>query len=413
VGVPGLSVMAPFEFEDSALESDGVHLNAEAGTKFLEIVSKALSPVPPPSLPPPSDNVIPIDVGSGSEEEVADVDSQSDSDDVSDSNRLSSILKIVKGNSRLLSAVKPLRESVASFSQRTLDLESSVRLRRQQDNYVFARMKEDSDAELNKSREDRVVISGLDRAPASHGSHQEKKEYFRGVVARLVELACPSLTPASIKEVFVTIRRDQLSPVVEARFDTISNASAFRKAASTLAKEKDPEFGHLFFANSVTQATRVRIEIMRAIAKKLTTDIEAAYVQGFISRPKMHYVVNEGMASECSGVGRSYSFVDAVSRFGDLLMPADLSSAYKRAGNTFKGSMEHYFILLSEGVLNANLQPLGTRGSSRGRPRGAPSRRPSRGVPRIARSSSLFSRKRPSASAPDTPSKRRNDVAME
>jgi hypothetical protein len=109
-----------------------------------------------------------------------------------------------------------------------------------------------------------------------------------------------------------------------------------------LAKAKDPEFGHLFFSNTVTQVTRVCIEILRAIAKKLTTESKAAYVHGFTSRPILHYVIKDLMPSNCAGTGCGYSFADAVSRYMDLLCQVDLASAYRRAGSTFQGAMEHY-----------------------------------------------------------------------
>jgi hypothetical protein len=186
-----------------------------------------------------------------------------------------------------------------------------------------------SDEELNRSREDCVVISGLDHPTLGQLSHQDTKNYFRGVFSKLIGLECPEMSSEAWVEVFVSFRRDQVTPMVEAKFKTIANASSFRKSSAVLAKAKDANFEALFFANSVTQATRVRIEILRAIAKKLTTDSESAYVHGFLSRPIMHYIVKENMPSDCAGTGRGYTFVDAVSRFGDLLMPIDLAPAYK------------------------------------------------------------------------------------
>lgn len=132
---------------------------------------------------------------------------------------------------------------------------------------------------------------------------------------------------------------------------------------------------NLYFSNSVTQATRVRIEVLRAIAKRLTTTTEAAFVQSFIPRPVLRYVSEEGVTNPASGTGRSYTFVDAVSRFGDLVTDSDLSSAYKRAGGTFKGAMEQYFVLLRETedlpiATTSNRVPLGLRGGRGGFPRG-------------------------------------------
>jgi hypothetical protein len=174
-----------------------------------------------------------------------------------------------------------------------------------------------------------------------------------------------------VTDVIVSLHRNQVAPSVEAKFETAASALLFRKAASTLAKAQDPGFVNLYFSNSVTQATRVRIEILKAIAKKLTTETESAFVQSFISRPVMRYV-SEDENLEVSGTGRSYSFVDAVLRFGDLVQDADLTSAYKRAGGTFRGAMEQYFILLREAedvsvASEVNTTPRGVRGGRGGR----------------------------------------------
>ena len=234
-------------------------------------------------------------------------------------------------------------------------------------------------------------------------------------------MACPDVDPRpAIVDTLVNLRREQVNPVVECKFDSQSNASSFCRAAAALAKAKNPDFSKFFFSNSVTQATRVRIEILRAISKKLTTDSESAYVQGFISKPVMHYNVKESMPSFCAGTGRSYNFVDAVMRFGDLLQPTDLAPAYRRAGDTFRGSMEHYFILLKDDIANfgvpgVNRMPLGQRGRhasggraarlgrglfvSRGAVRG-------RGLGASGAPSSSASRKRAPEQPNETPSKR-------
>jgi hypothetical protein len=415
VDVSGLASVSPYAVEDASLEADGIHLTAAAGSHLLKTLGLFISEVLNGPFSADAADTTLVHVS-----DVSDVESAGDSESVvtepspgTDTDRLESILRIVQGNSRLLGAVRPLTSSVAMLSRRADGIEAQVRLRRQQDNLVFARIKEDSDSEINRSREDRVVISGLDRA-LDGAAHSEKKIHYKAVVDKLVSAALPDLDPApTVIDLTVTFRRDQVSPVVEAKFQDSATASSFRKAAAALAKAKVPDFASLFFSNSVTQATRVRIEIMRAISKKLTTDSETAYVQGFTSRPIMHYVVKDSMVSHCSGTGRGYTFADAVSRFGDLLCPADLSSAYKRAGSTFHGAMEQYFVVLKEGVLSSsNQEPLGHRNGTRGRPR---SGAPQRGGPRLSRgapSSSLSvpgSRKRALGHSAETPSKRKPD----
>ena len=103
---------------------------------------------------------------------------------------------------------------------------------------------------------------------------------------------------------------------------------------------------------------------MKAIAKKLTTETEKAYVQGFISCPVMRYLQRNPEEGFAAGTGRSHSFVDCVTRFGDLVQAHELGSAYRRAGATFRGAMEQYFVLLTEDDFNfsgTNRVPVGQR----------------------------------------------------
>lgn len=128
----------------------------------------------------------------------------------------------------------------------------------------------------------------------------------------------------------------------------------------------------------------------------------------------MHYVVKEMMPSHCSGTGRGYTFADAVARFGDLLCQSDLASAYKRAGNTFRGAMEHYFVVLKEGTsLSANQEPIGRPPGSRNARAGTgtPQRgRPGRAAGPSRQLGSQGSRKRPSGHIAGTPSKKKTDA---
>jgi hypothetical protein len=170
------------------------------------------------------------------------------------------------------------------------------------------------------------------------------------------------------------------------RFDSVSGAQLFRREGVKLAKAQHDEFKALFFSNSVTQSTRVRIEILRELSKKLTTTTEVAFVQGFVSRPVIQYRVREGERSRADGVGRSYTFVDAMAKFGRKLAQKDLGTAYVRAGSTFDGALSQYFVVLKDDLAariltGMNRLAIGQRGGVRSRSRGGSTFRSSRGTP--------------------------------
>jgi len=270
-----------------------------------------------------------------------------------------------------------LSNAVSSLSVLTGNLRSEVATRRSQDNLIFARLKEDQDYALNKNREDRFTVSGLKLSQAPPQDALERKEFFKDLLTTLVLEACPDLDPPPrVLDVFVNMRYGRGAPFIEGRLDSATSSSAFRIAAAGLAKVETSRFASLFVANSVTLTTRVRIEILKALSKLLTTSSEEAYVQSFTSRPMLHYQSRDHVLHPLPGTNRSYSFVEAVGRWGDRLTTVMLLPAYKRARPAFIGCLEQYFVVLKENEpredpssgfeqlfgSHPNTNPLGVRG---------------------------------------------------
>ena len=84
-------------------------------------------------------------------------------------------------------------------------------------------------------------------------------------------------------------------------------------------KKAGQDFGRVYIANSVTLATRVRVDIMRAIAKRYNSDTEEMFVTSFNSRPTLHTrQKQEGLRT------MAYTFSDALSRYGADLTVEEL-----------------------------------------------------------------------------------------
>ena len=364
VRCPGMKLFCPFVVSSDMLIPDLVHLTPAAGIEFIDYLEREISSIKfsfteAVSSAAMDDEVTMIETLS-SDEEVEETLGA----DLSMDEKLNRIFAAVSGSS---TKVKKLKSRIEVVAKAHSQLDGRLVVRRKQDNLVFARLKEEADYETNRSREDRVVITGLAALKKVPSTHKEKKEHYSALITALVKLAVPGLEPPpSVLDVYLTVTKGRAQPVVEARLDSVSGAIAFRTESAKLAKENSGKFAGLFFTNSATLATRVRIEIIRAIALKLTTNTEDAYVQGFISRPLLHYRSQDPANRVAGGADRSYTFVDAVSRFGDLLFDSDLTASYARAGHTFAGAMEHYFVVLGEGHV---VPPRPIPGSSRGRGR--------------------------------------------
>lgn len=244
--------LAPFIAPGSYFESDGVHLNAAAGVEFIKYIISGV------------DQAFPV------------IDCVQMAPPVPGSSSSSSLPSI--------SDLKSLTSAVRELTDVTQQFQADVLSRREQDNLVFARLKEDRDFELNKSRENRFTVSGLqlrgDQVPPR--DPVQRKEFFREILQKLVDEACPEVIPKpEVKDVYVNMRHGLGAPFIEGRMDSVISASAFRVAGSKLAKAESANFKGLFIANAVTLTTRVRIEILRALGTILTSGTQEAFVKGF------------------------------------------------------------------------------------------------------------------------------------
>ena len=225
-------------------------------------------------------------------------------------------------------------------------LVSVLKTRFESDNLMFARMREEIDSTANRSREDRVVVTGITcKTPLPRDNRQR--------IEKLKELA---------KEVFETIKpgfkgqilyasqgrnNDHMLPMVEVKMDKVEYAVEIRKAFA-MRRKKEKLTGCLekiFISNSINVGTRVRIEILKAIAKKMSNEHEFAYVVSFISRPVIHFKLKNDTSLKPL---KSFTFIDAVKQFGSRLNKSDLLGAYAKAGKAFAGQLEQNFVVLKE-----------------------------------------------------------------
>jgi len=397
--------LSPFVAPATFFLSDGVHLNQDAGFHFIQFIIDGVDQVfpdvnPPPHqstsmAPPPLSNVT---LQSGSA--LPNVSSQFTYSQAAAP--FPSSISTVPSSTSFAVEFGRVSSAITSLTGITSSMRTEAKTRREQDNLIFARLKEDRDFEFNKNREDRFTVSGL-VTPNPPVDPRERKTFFIQRLQELVDEACVDVIPRpQVVDVYINMRPGQTSPFLEGRMDSVSSSSAFRVAASQLSRDESPNFKDLFIANAVTLSTRVRIEILRAISKKLLSDDTDSFVQGFSSRPLLHYHLCEGSFARIDGVNRTYTFVEAVARFGTLVSQADLFKAYRRARPAFIGCMEQYFVILKEAgpdqsfQTGANAAPLGAPFSYSDRRGGRGGRRPAR----RGRGMTSFNRRGPAYRSP-------------
>jgi hypothetical protein len=229
---------------------------------------------------------------------------------------------------------------------------------------MFARSREETDANTNKIKEDCLVMNGLKSSTPLPTDPRVKMEALKKLAVEIFESLIPNFQG---KIIYLSQGKGQGEPIpmVEVRLGKPEFAIAVRKAYADKRKNKQlsRDLESLFISNSVSLATRVRVDVMKAIAREITNAQDLAYVAGFTSRPMMH-IRKAGPPSPSMRPLKSFSYIDTVSRYGHLVDVEDLETAYGRAGKSFNGQLQQNFVVLNERDQAALQWVAGTAASS-------------------------------------------------
>ena len=255
-----------------------------------------------------------------------------------------------------------VEERRRTLEERLDELERNMMVRQNNDSLVFARIREELDFLANAKKEDRVVVTGLTSLVSMPTGLDEGKRWVHGIV----ESALNQIVEGSASMIqFINSGRSYRGevPVCEVKMKEKGWAEKIRKEFGKLRKEGKTTRGGIFIANSVTLATRVRLEVLRAMAKKCSNEEYDMHVMGFTSRPVLQVKRKDG------GGQFVLTFVDAVVRYGGRVAGSDLRLAYERAGMSFKGQMQQNFVVLNDkGVREGGWASRGRGGA--GQPQG-------------------------------------------
>jgi hypothetical protein len=244
------------------------------------------------------------------------------------------------------------QNQIKRLEDRLQKLETAMRVQADKNvgnDLMFARSREETDAISNKAKEDRLVINGLKSSTPLLTDARQKIEALKTIANGIFEKLIPGFQG---KITYLTQIRNQAGqpiPMVETRMENLEQALSLRKAYAEKKKNKSlgKDLDSLFISNCVSLATRVRVDVLKAIARRLTNREDLAYVTGFTSRPMMH-IRKAGPPTSTTKPLKSFSYIDTVTRFGHLVNAEDLETAYGRAGRSFNGQLQQNFVVLNE-----------------------------------------------------------------
>ena len=228
------------------------------------------------------------------------------------------------------------------------------------DNIVMANLRETQDTEWNIANLRKVVISGIKISNFGKATSEEKTKAMKDEVGKLVDLV-KGENPIELKYVRQLNGqvRNPKHLVVEARFGDDNQAIAFRKSLIDASKkqkqreEGDPEEGMslegISVAPVVRLATRVRVEILKAMADVITAQRNdfTAYCQQYAPRPVLK--LRSKATTDRNSPPITLGLTDSIAwmRAKNLLSQVNLKAAYSRAGSTYGSTLEQTFIILN------------------------------------------------------------------
>lgn len=349
-----MQVLPEFKVAVTDLLSDGVHLHPEAGRRYFDYFVSCLK------------DVSVLDSGSSHDDDtgpkIPDVEEPT----------LKDVWELLR------STVRPRLEDVTTLGKKLSNLEETVARRALNDDVVLARHSEELDQIKNDKWADRVVVVNF--ASKDYPKMlSDRKAFLSDKFRPLIE----SILGEIVFDIYPKVGNFESStiPPFEIRFPTEANCRKFKQEAYKKVQENNGAYGDIGFHPKLTLASRVRVEVLRSIARKVIQPNLSAYCPIYNTRPILHLgPLVDGKVQK----SETLTYVDAVLRFRHLLTINDLTFAYKRVGYGFHNCLRQIFI-----VLNDEDRPKGQAaaasqarsGSGRGTKRSSDSTR-GRGAPR-------------------------------
>ena len=211
---------------------------------------------------------------------------------------------------------------------------------------MFARLKEETDMFENEKMMDSVIVRKFPYGQVTVNSPAEVIKHMTHVGEELVksvkmaktdvkyigpafpmDLSKPQINPNGLPPFKITFIRKELG-------------IRLRQICVDTAKKPDSHLAKVYFSHPQNASTRIRIQILWAIAKGLKSEGKECWVSQSSIRPSLMVKTEK--------YPRSYSFVQAVREFEGKIDKKDLNHVRPVAEKFFKGELKRLFIVLED-----------------------------------------------------------------
>lgn len=223
----------------------------------------------------------------------------------------------------------------------------------------FVEKKSAVDAELadyreNERLEDSFVISGLERLPSSLSGkewHSQAVSKVQTVIRQLMGREMEILVVQN-----VTSRKPDSETTYNVKMASVEDSRALRRKFGTFfqgGKDGRPtEFSSLSIKNRVTPETKIRISIMKLMAKRYKDSNPGSIVRviGYDPRPLLKIIPPSSSSDRRT---RTYNYIQACRSLPTTFSASDLDPILRRVPHELRGSIRSTFIVLNDDQLRA------------------------------------------------------------
>jgi hypothetical protein len=221
------------------------------------------------------------------------------------------------------------------------------------------------DAELadyreNERLEDSFVISGIPALPSSLTGKEWQAQAVASVKKVILQLMGREMDVVVVQN--ITSRQKDAETTFNVKMSSIDDSRAIRKKfGSFFAGSKDGRpaaFKNISIKNRVTSDTRIRISILKLMAKRYKDSNPGSKVQviGYDPRPLLKIVPPAGSSDRRTKI---FNYVEACRRLPSTFDSADLDPILRRVNPSLRGEVKATFIVLSDDMLRP--QPSGSK----------------------------------------------------
>ena len=258
--------------------------------------------------------------------------------------------RMLELDDELIQSTKTRRPNLQDLEEEVRDLTRKVERRWKSDALIFAKHDEQLDTIKNQNFLDRIVFSGV-YIENLNGTIEEKKPFIFEAITKILNSFMED-PPAPTFAIHLNPQYKTARRVVEIRFGNTERAIAVRRTYAKKIQEfrnqkKFPEeLNGVNIGMTLTKSTRIRIAILKGLAKIVNTNTEnevTAYCLEYQPQPMLKIVIDQGDNKKTT---RTYGFTEAIDHVAEFfyINDQDLVDAYTLAGNM--KHLEQKFVVL-------------------------------------------------------------------